>query len=339
MTFISIFVYLYAKMKHRKQEFMLKTAQKISNFLSSKTSIFIILIAIFTYYFPNFFMWVKGDIQTGILGIIMLTMGMTLSLDDFKILLKRPLDIGIGTFAQYFFMPIIAISLVHLFHLPKEISIGLILVGCCPGGVSSNIMSFLCRGDVAFSVGMTTVSTLIAPVMTPTLVYFLAKETVDVDVLGMFKSVLIVTILPVVLGVTLNYLFKKNKNFYEVCKTMPALSVIGLACIVGGVVSHFGNTFIKSGIVIFIAAFCHNLLGYISGYIMGVITKMPEAKKRTISIEVGMQNAGLATVLATKHFAFIPEAAIISAVSCVWHSISGTILANLFVLKDKILKS
>ena len=317
---------------------MLKTTQKISELLSSKTSIFIIIIAIITYFFPNIFLWVKGDIQTVILGIIMLTMGMTLSPGDFKILLKRPLDIGLGTFAQYFFMPAIAISLVHIVHLPKEIAIGLILVGCCPGGVSSNIMSFLCRGDVAFSVGMTAVSTLLAPIMTPTLVYFLAKESVHVDILGMFQSVLIVTIFPVIIGVTLNYAFRKNDTFPEICKVLPGLSVLGLACIVGGVVSHFGNAFIKSSVVIFIAAFCHNFLGYIAGWTMGVITKMPEAKKRTISIEVGMQNAGLATVLATKHFALIPEAAIISAVSCVWHSISGTILANIFVLKDKIMK-
>ena len=318
---------------------MLKTIQKISGFLSSKTSIFIIIIAIITYFSPNIFMWVKGDTQTIILGIIMLTMGMTLSPKDFKILLKRPLDIGIGTFAQYFFMPAIAISLVHLLNLPKEIAIGLILVGCCPGGVSSNIMSFLCKGDLAFSVGMTAVSTLIAPVMTPTLVYFLAKESVNVDVLGMFQSVLIVTILPVLTGVSLNYIFRKNETFPEICKIMPGLSVIGLACIVGGVVSHFGSAFIKSGVIIFVAAFCHNLVGYIAGWTIGRITNMTEAKKRTISIEVGMQNAGLATVLATKHFALMPEAAIISAVSCVWHSISGTILANLFVLKDKIIKS
>ena len=318
---------------------MLKTTQKISSFLSSKTSIFIIIIAIITYFCPDIFMWVKGNVQTVILGIIMLTMGMTLSVKDFKILLQRPLDIGIGTFAQYFFMPLIAVCLVKLLHLPKEIAIGLILVGCCPGGVSSNIMSFLCRGDVAFSVGMTAVSTLLAPIMTPTLVYLLAKESVNVDVLGMFQSVLIVTILPVITGVTLNYTFRKNETFPEICKIMPGFSVIGLACIVGGVVSHFGGAFIKSGIVIFIAAFFHNLTGYIAGWIMGIITNMNEAKKRTLSIEVGMQNAGLATVLATKHFALIPEAAIISAVSCVWHSISGTILANLFVLKDKLVKS
>ena len=318
---------------------MLKNVQKFSSFLSSKTSFFIIIIAIVTYFFPDIFMWVKGDTQTVVLGIIMLTMGMTLSPKDFQILMRRPFDIGIGTFAQYFFMPLIAISLVHLFHLPKEIAIGLILVGCCPGGVSSNIMSFLCKGDVAFSVGMTALSTLLAPVMTPTLVYFLANESVDIDVLGMFKSVLIVTILPVLTGVTLNYIFRKNEIFPEICKVMPGISVIGLACIVGGVVSHFGSAFIKSGAVIFMAAFFHNLIGYIAGWSIGRFANMSEAKKRTISIEVGMQNAGLATVLATKHFPLIPEAAIISAVSCVWHSISGTILANLFVLKDKFIKS
>lgn len=204
---------------------MLKIAQKFSDFLSSKTSIFIIIIAVITFFFPNMFIWVEGNTQTAILGIIMLTMGMTLSLKDFQILLKKPLDIGIGTFAQYFFMPLIAISFVHVFKLPKEISIGLILVGCCPGGVSSNIMSFLCKGDVAFSVGMTTVSTLLARIMTPILVYYLAKESVNVDLLGMFKSVLIVTILPVIIGITLNYIFRKNKKFPKICKIMPGLSV------------------------------------------------------------------------------------------------------------------
>lgn len=318
---------------------MLKIAQKISEFLSSKTSVFIIIIAVITYFFPKNFMWVQGDTQTVILGLIMLTMGLTLSTDDFKILLKRPWDIGLGTFVQYFFMPIIAIILIYFLHLPKEIGIGLILVGCCPGGVSSNIMSFLCKGDVAFSVGMTAVSTLLAPIMTPSLVYFIAKESVNVDVLGMFQSVLIVTIFPVIIGIVLNYLFKKNQIFSELCKIMPGLSVLGLACIVGGVVSHFGSTFIKSGIVIFIAVFFHNLIGYIAGWTVGLLVNMPEAKKRTISIEVGMQNAGLATVLATKHFAMMPETVIISAVSCVWHSISGTILANIFVLKDKLTKS
>lgn len=315
---------------------MIKQLQKISAFLSSQTSIFIIFIAIVAFFTPKIFDWVKGDNQTIILGIIMLTMGMTLSKKDFEILLLKPFDICIGTIAQYTFMPLIAFLLLHFLNLPKEIGIGLILVGCCPGGVSSNIMSFLAKGDVAYSVGMTTLSTLIAPVMTPFLVYMLVKQSVNVNVVGMFKSVLFVTILPVLLGCILNYFFSSKNTYKDICKIMPGISVIGLACIVGGVVSHFGYAFIQSGVLIFIAAFLHNLIGYIAGWNCGSMLKMNEAKKRTLSIEIGMQNAGLATVLATKHFATIPEAAIISAVSCVWHSISGTILASIFIQKDKI---
>ena len=317
---------------------MIRILQKFSSILSSNTSIFIISVAIIAFYIPQLFDWVKGDNQTIVLGVIMLTMGMTLSKKDFEILLLRPFDICIGTIAQYTFMPLIAFSLLHFLNLPKEIGIGLILVGCCPGGVSSNIMSFLAKGDVAFSVGMTTVSTLIAPVMTPFLVYMLVKQSVDVNVIGMFKSVLFVTILPVLVGCILNYFFSNKQTFTDLCKVMPGVSVIGLACIVGGVVSHFGDAFIRSGVLIFIAAFLHNFIGYIAGWFSGSLMKMNEAKKRTLSIEVGMQNAGLATVLATKHFSTIPEAAIISAVSCVWHSISGTILASLFIWKDKFFK-
>ncbi|MBR5208839.1 MAG: bile acid:sodium symporter family protein, partial [Paludibacteraceae bacterium] len=149
--------------------------------MTKHTSAFIILIAIITIIDPDLFSWVRGNIQTCILGFIMLTMGLTLSLNDFKILLSRPVDILIGTCAQFTVMPLLAYSLCKVFGLDNQLAIGIILVGCCPGGVSSNIMSYLCKGDVAFSVGMTTVSTLLAPIATPFLVLTLAGERVDVD--------------------------------------------------------------------------------------------------------------------------------------------------------------
>jgi len=313
----------------------MKTLLRISQILSNNTSIFIIFIAIITFMVPELFLWVKGDIQALILGIIMLSMGMTLTIDDFKILVSRPLDILFGALAQYSIMPLIAFSLTRVFHLDPAIGVGLILVGCCPGGVSSNIMSFLCRGDVAFSVGMTTVTTLLAPIVTPILVLNLAGEAIDVDALGMFKSILLVTLLPVTIGFLLNYCFGKKATFADIRLIMPGVSVIGLACIVGGVVATNGSTFFTSGVVIFIAIFCHNALGYVLGFSIGKLLKMGKAKNRTIAIEVGMQNAGLATNLATKHFPTLPEAALVSAVSCVWHSISGTILANIFVKWDE----
>lgn len=312
----------------------MKALQRLSKILSNHTSVFIILIAFFTYFSPDCFMWVKGDIQAIVLGIIMLSMGITLTVDDFKILISRPIDILVGALAQYTLMPLIAFSLTKLCGLSPAIAVGLILVGCCPGGVSSNIMSFLCRGDVAFSVGMTTVTTLLSPIITPLLVLTLAGEAIDVDAWGMFRSILFVTLMPVTIGFFLNYFFGKKDTFVEVRKIMPGISVIGLACIVGGVVAVNGDKFFTSGLVIFVAIFCHNALGYVCGFLVGKALKMGVAKNRTIAIEVGMQNAGLATNLASKHFAALPEAAIVSAVSCVWHSISGTILANLFVKWD-----
>ena len=181
---------------------------------------------------------------------------------------------------------------------------------------------------------MTTLSTLVAPVMTPFLMLWLAGENVDVDAAGMFSSILFVTILPVGLGFGLNAAFGKRPGFGEVKKLLPGVAVLGLACIVGGVVSAYGEKFMQSGVLIFVAVFCHNALGYVLGYASGMLARFTRAKRRTISIEVGMQNAGLATVLAGKHFPAMPEAAIVSAVSCAWHSVSGALLAGIFNWAD-----
>ena len=311
---------------------------RASALLTKWTPAFVTAVAVFTYFSPNTFAWVKGNAQTSILGFIMLTMGLTLSKEDFRILISRPIDMLIGVTAQYLLMPLIAWTISKTFSLPHPIAIGLLLVGCCPGGVSSNIMSFLCKGDVAFSVGMTTITTLLAPIMTPILMLYLAGENIDVDAIGMFKSILIVTILPIALGLGLNAALNKSTSFNEIKKTLPGVAVIGLACIVGGVVSAHGQKIVTSAVIIFAAVFLHNTLGYILGYITGLLAKFSNSKCRTVSIEVGMQNAGLATVLSAKHFPTMPEAAIASAVSCVWHSISGALLAGIFNFLDNIKK-
>lgn len=310
--------------------------QKISSFLASYTSPVIVGVAAVTFVYPDLFRWVKGDIQTLVLGIIMLTMGMTLTTNDFKILAKRPFDIFIGAVAQYTLMPLIAFVLVKVMNLPPGVAAGLLLVGCCPGGVSSNIITFLSRGDVAFSVGMTTASTLLAPVMTPLLMLYLAGDKIDINAVAMFKSILIVTILPIAVGFAGNFFLGRKVLYQELCKTMPGVSVIAFACIVGGVITFNGKHFFDSGLLIFVTIFMHNAIGYITGYGVGLLARMSKAQKRTIAIEVGMQNAGLATNLATHHFAATPEAALSSAVSCVWHSMSGTFLAGIFRLIDRI---
>lgn len=314
---------------------MLSLLQKLSRGLSSYTSLFIIAVSVLTLAFPQVFEWVRGSVQTLILGLIMLTMGLTLGPKDFKILASRPMDILVGTFAQFTVMPLVAYGLTILFGLDAPLAIGIILVGCCPGGVSSNIMSFLCKGDVAFSVGMTTVSTLLAPFVTPLLVHCLAGEIVEVDTIGMFLNILIVTIIPVGLGFVLNLFFSESETFASVKSVMPGLSVICLACIVGGVISAVHPQIASRGAELLVltlsVVFCHNTLGYLLGYAIGSLFHFGVPKKRTISIEVGMQNAGLATNLSSAFFmATNPLSVVPCALSCVWHSISGTLLAGLF---------
>lgn len=319
----------------------------LSDLLSSKASLFVIATAVVTFYAPGLFEWVSGVTQTVILGIIMLTMGLTLKPEDFRMLARRPLDILIGTAAQFTIMPIVAFCLSWLFsQIPAlapystAMTIGIVLVGCCPGGVSSNIMSFLCKGDVAYSVGMTCASTLLAPVLTPLLVLWLAGAKVEVDAWGMFQQILIVTIIPIAIGFGLNVWLGHKDVFRKIQSCMPGLSVTCLACIVGGVVTTVHDPLAQNGLVLFLLTFamvfCHNCTGYMLGYTAGRLLGFTTAKKRTLSIEVGMQNAGLGTNLAMTFFvATNPMAVIPCAISCAWHSISGTILANIFSMQDR----
>lgn len=310
-----------------------------SSWLARHASLFIIAIAVFTFFLPATFQWVRGTVQTVILGLIMLTMGLTLTTDDFRIVARRPLDIFIGACAQFLIMPGVAWLLVKVFHLEPALALGILLVGCCPGGVSSNIMSFLCHGDVAFSVGMTCASTLLAPVMTPLLLEITAGEIIKIDAVGMFLNILIVTILPVGLGCLLNYRYSSRPSFPVLQSLMPGSSVICLACIVGGVISTVHDDLLSRGFQLFIGTFavvlCHNSLGYLLGWTAGRTAGFGTAKKRTLSIEVGMQNAGLATVLAGTFFAAQPLAVLPCAISCAWHSISGTLLAGLFLHSER----
>ncbi len=307
--------------------------------MANYTSAFVIAIAVFAFFLPHSFDWVRGTTQTVILGIIMLTMGLTLTTEDFKILARRPLDVFIGTCAQFIIMPGVAYLLVRVWHLDPALALGILLVGCCPGGVSSNIMSYLCHGDVAFSVGMTCASTLLAPVMTPLLMQITAGEIIEIDAIGMFLNILIVTIIPVGIGCALNYVYGHRSYFPTLQSLMPGVSVTALACIVGGVISTVHDDLMERGLMLFLltfaVVFCHNSLGYLLGWVAGRLAGFNTAKKRTVSIEVGMQNAGLATVLAGQFFAAQPLAVLPCAISCAWHSISGTILAGIFLWWDK----
>lgn len=322
---------------------------KLSELLARYTSPFIILTAVVALLCPELFAWVqKGQTSTIILGIIMLTMGCTLRLEDFSILLRRPWDICIGSLAQFSIMPLVAFSLSYVFNLNPFLSAGIIMVGCCPGGVSSNLMSYLCKGDVAYSVGMTTVSTLLAPVLTPLLMLWLAGTVIEIDAWGMFKNILIITLLPVTIGCAFNYFLGHTSYFRQCQQLMPGLSVLCLACIVGGVTYQVYPQLIQNGVTLIALTLCvvvcHNGLGYMLGFIVARLFNFNTAKSRTLSIEVGMQNAGMATVLSSRFLAspaqlvINPLAAVAvvpCALSCIYHSISGTLLAALFMWWEK----
>ena len=328
---------LILRLLYEKKRKMIGFILMLSRWLARYASAFVIGIAIVTLLAPHLFCWVRGNVQTVILGVIMLSMGLTLSADDFRVLARRPADILIGTCAQFVIMPLVAWLLVGVWHLEPALALGILLVGCCPGGVSSNIMSYLCHGDVAFSVGMTCASTMLAPVMTPLLMKLTAGEIIEIDTLGMFSNILIVTVLPVGLGCLLNYLTSSKSYFPTLQGMMPGVSVIGLACIVGGVISTVHSSLMERGLLLFLwtfgVVFCHNALGYLLGWMAGKLARFNTAKKRTISIEVGMQNAGLATVLSSTFFAAQPLAVLPCAISCAWHSISGTLIAGFFAAK------
>ena len=225
-------------------------------------------------------------------------------------------------------MPFLAWVLTMVFHLPTELAIGVILVGTCPGGTSSNVMTYLSKGDVALSVGMTAVSTVLAPVLTPLLTLLYAGQRVDVNPVNMFLAIVKVVLVPIALGFVVNHFFHEFTQ--QAVRVLPLVSTTAIVLIICAVVSANSAKIMTSGLLILVVVVLHNLLGYLTGYAVGKALKLDSTKCRAISIEVGMQNSGLATSLAAAHFAQYPLATIPGAVFSVWHNISGAVLANFY---------
>ncbi len=274
----------------------------------------------------------KTSYVNTLLGIVMFGMGLTLKPADFKVVFSRPKDVIIGCIAQFTIMPLLAFLLCKVFSLPTELAVGVILVGTCPGGTSSNVMTYMSKGDVALSVGMTSVSTILAPFLTPMLTLLYAGQSVDVNVMNMFMSIVKVVIVPIVLGFLINRFLPKVAE--AIVDILPLISTTAIVAIVGAVVAANAAKIMTCGLLIVAVVILHNLLGYAVGYGVGKVLKLDTTKCRAISIEVGMQNSGLATSLAGAHFAQYPLATIPGAVFSVWHNISGAILANIFLKLD-----
>lgn len=302
--------------------------KKLCNYISKYMGAIVVLVAAVALFWPSSFLWVDTWAINPMLGVIMFGMGLTLSPQDFRIVFSRPKDIIIGCLAQFTIMPLLALGLSWAFALPKELALGVILVGCCPGGTASNVITYLAKGDLALSVGMTATSTLIAPLITPLLVWLLAGTMVEVDTIGMLLSIVYVVIAPIAVGLVFQrYLPKFTKS---IVPYLPAFSSVVIAFVVGIVVSHNADRLLVGGMIVVLVVMLHNLCGLSLGYIIGRLLGLADAKRRAISIEVGMQNSGLASSLATLHFAAFPLATIPGAIFSVWHNISGALVARIY---------
>ncbi len=307
------------------QGFLNKLAA-ISVFFGKTFALWVIIFAVFAYLAPDLFKPLSAYISI-LLGIVMFGMGLTLKARDFSEVFTRPLQVVIGILGQFVIMPVLAFALCIGLNLPSEIAVGVILVGCCPGGTSSNVMSYLSKGDVALSVTITACTTVLAPVVTPALIYVFASQWVDIAPAAMFISILKIVIIPIVAGIVVNAMFRTAVSRVVVC--LPLISVVAIVAIVCAVVAVSQARLAETGILIFVVVVLHNCLGYLCGYLLAKVCKMKLAQRKTLAIEVGMQNSGLGVALAMAHFN--PMSAVPAAIFSVWHNISGPILATIFV--------
>jgi len=290
--------------------------------------VLVLAAAVLAWLFPSALQHIRPTVINYLLGVVMFGMGLTLNLQDFRVVFSRPKDVLMGCLAQFTIMPLLAWGLARAFQLDEALALGVVLVGCCPGGTASNVITYLAKGDLALSVGMTGVSTLLAPFLTPLLTWALAGKSVNVDVMGMLLSILWVVILPIIVGLLVKWMWPKFTE--RATDVLPAFSSLAIAFIVAIIIAANASKLMAGGLIIVLVVMLHNLCGLSLGYLLGRLLGLSEPKKRAIAIEVGMQNSGLASSLATLHFAAYPLATIPGAIFSVWHNISGALVARFF---------
>ena len=306
--------------------------KQVCNLISKYMGVLVLASALLALAFPDALGHLKPALINPLLGVIMFGMGLTLKPEDLRVVFSRPRDVIIGCLAQFTVMPLLAFALARIFALDEALTVGVVLVGCCPGGTASNVITYLAKGDLALSVGMTATSTLLAPVLTPLLVLLLAGETVDVNVVGMLLSILWVVILPIALGIVVKRLWPAATQ--RATGYLPAVSTLAICLIVIIVIAANAHRLLDGGLIVVLVVILHNVLGLTIGYLLGLLLGLSPAKRRAISVEVGMQNSGLASSLATLHFAAYPMATIPGALFSVWHNISGAIVARLYARRE-----
>lgn len=304
----------------------MKTVEAIIACLTRYIGVVIILFSALAMAIPSGFAWATAY-TSWFLGAAMFGMGLTIPVEDFKTVFTHPKEIVIGCIAQYSVMPLAAWLLSVLLNLSPDLAVGVILVGCCPGGTASNVITYIAGGDVSLSVGMTIVSTMLAPIMTPLLTYGLAGAWVDVSLMAMILSVVKVILIPVLLGIAVHRLL--GARMKTVSSLVPLISVVAIVMIIAGIVANNVEKILTCGLLVLGVVILHNFLGLALGLLISRLFRVDYDKTTAIAIEVGMQNSGLAVSLATANFAANPLATLPGAIFSVWHNISGSIFASL----------
>jgi len=292
-----------------------------------------ILLSVLAFFQPSLFTSLKSYIVP-LLTIIMLAMGLTLTANDFTNVSKNIKAVSVGVVLQFTVMPIVALAIATLLNFDANLTVGLVLVGAVAGGTSSNVMCFLAKGDVALSISMTAISTLLGVIFTPLLVELFAGKAIDIPVMGMIVSLVKIVLVPVIIGVLLNTFL--HKPIQKVAPSLPLISMLAIVLIIAIVVALNASKLVEVGAMVALAVILHNSFGLLAGYLITKKLGFEESVCRTIAFEVGLQNSGLATALAMKFFA--PTAAIAGTIFSVWHNISGSILAGFWSRSSKSAK-
>ena len=307
--------------------------KSIFKFIEKYFFIIILLAVAVSLVYPNSFKWVLSNynginILNLLLSIILFTMGTTLKVDDFVNVFKNPKEIAAGISAQYVIMPLIALALARLFSLDAALTVGLVLVGTVPGGTASDVITFISKGDVALSVSLTAVSTVISPILTPFITLLLIGNQIHFNPVDMFISIIEIVIIPIILGLILNFRFP---DFCDRLKDyLPTVSSIVICLIVAGVIGANKQAILTSSVVIIIVIILQYFLAMLLGFGVGYLAGMGKKQIVTVAIELAFQNSGLSTSLAKTHFPDLSQATVPGALYSVWQNFAGSILAYVF---------
>ena len=304
--------------------------KQVFKFIEKYFFIIILLAVVVALIYPNSFKWVLNtyngiNILNLLLSLVLFTMGTTLKADNFIRVFKRPKEIAIGISAQYIIMPLLALSLASLFNLDAALTVGLVLVGTVPGGTASDVITFLAKGDLALSVSLTAVSTIISPILTPLITLILIGNQISFNPTEMFISIIEIVIIPIVLGLLLNYKFP---DFCEKLKDyLPALSSIVICLIIAGIFGANKQAIFSSSMIIILVVILQYCLAMLIGFVIGYLSRMDRKQIITIAIELAFQNSGLPTGLAKTHFSNLALATVPGALYSVWQNLAGSIIA------------